>query len=285
MKKNINKRSTNNKKGRVNNKKNDKVLIILIIFLIITTLSLVIVKIINRHNLKNNDELVVELHNYFNTENLENCAGLFIYNEKIINYDNISSKNKKCLAYQKSDIKNSEDVVLSAKKGKNICKKDDMIFKTDENSNECIVKKIDKKIINNTYKKIFGKDIEDEESFRIDNYNICYLKDDFYYCGLSETYTYTIGNDSMIYRIIEKAIEKGSTIEIYDYFIKINNNICYNNYTTDKENNDCTEEYKNNSKINYKFMKKFGTEYKHVFKKSNDDTYYWISSEPITSEE
>ena len=28
-------------------------------------------------------------------------------------------------------------------------------------------------------------------------------------------------------------------------------------------------------------MKKYGTEYKHVFKKDKNDNYYWVSSEPV----
>jgi len=28
-------------------------------------------------------------------------------------------------------------------------------------------------------------------------------------------------------------------------------------------------------------MKKYGTEYKHIFKQADDGSYYWVSSEPV----
>ena len=33
--------------------------------------------------------------------------------------------------------------------------------------------------------------------------------------------------------------------------------------------------------VNDRFLKKYGQEYKHVFKKASDGSYYWVSSEPI----
>ena len=185
------------------------------------------------------------------------------------------------MAYQKAEINNVEVETVKPKKKKETCTLNGMVFRKNDETNECIISKIKKEQIDNSYKKLFGKEIEFNESFKIDNLNICYLKDDYYYCGLSETFTYTYGSESTVYRVIKKAEEKSSDIIIYDYFVKINNNKCYKNYTTADINDTCTEQYKNNKNINYKFMKKYTTEYKHVYRKLEDGTYYWISSEPI----
>lgn len=267
-----------NKKGIIIQ---DKVLIVLIVILVILSLTILIIKVASRNNLDTESELVTELHNYFNSDDLGNCEGLFTYAEDKIEYKDIDAETRLCLAYQKADIKDVETGTIEAKKNKSTCTLDDMIFRVTEDTKECSYTKIERSIIDESYKKLYGKDIEDNESFKIDNLNICYLKDDYYYCGLSETFTYTLGNESIIYRVMEKAVEKGSEIVIYDYFAKINNNTCFKAYTTTTENSNCTEEYKNQKEINYKFMKKYGTKYKHVFKQAEDETYYWVSSEPL----
>lgn len=269
------------KKKEKNNIFQDKILIILIAILVVLSLTILIIKLATRNNLDTESALVTELHNYFNSEDLGNCEGLFTYAEEKIDYNKIDAETRLCLAYQKADIKDVETGTLQAKKKKSTCTKDDMTFRVTEDTNECSYTKIKKSIIDESYKKLYGKEIENNESFKVDNLNICYLKDDYYYCGLSETFTYTLGNESMIYRVMEKAVEKSSEIIIYDYFAKINNNKCFKTYTSTTENSNCTEEYKNTKEINYKFMKKYGTKYKHVFKESEDGSYYWVSSEPL----
>ena len=259
----------------------DKVLLILIVVLIILSLTIITIKLVTINNLDTESKLVTELHNYFNSDDLSNCEGLFTYAEEKIEYDNVDAETRLCLAYQKAEIKDIETGTLKADKKKEICSKDGMVFRVDEEKKECSYTKIKKSIIDNSYKKLYGKEIENNESFKIDNLNICYLKDDYYYCGLSETFTYTLGNESVIYRVMEKAVEKGSNIIIYDYFVKLNSNTCFKNYTTTTVNSDCTKEYKSAKEIDYNFMKKYGTKYKHTFSKAEDETYYWISSEPI----
>lgn len=259
----------------------DKVLLVLIVVLIILSVVIVALKIINRNNLDTESKLVKELHNYFNSNDLGNCEGLFTYAEDKVEYEDIKAETRLCIAYQKAEIKDVETGTLKADKKKETCTKDDMVFRIDEETNECSYTKIKRSIIDESYKKLYGKDIENNESFKVDNLNICYLKDDYYYCGLSETFTYILGNESIIYRVMEKAVEKGSDIIIYDYFAKINNNTCFKAYTTNIINQNCTEEYKNQKEINYKFMEEFGTKYKHVFRQADDDTYYWVSSEPF----
>lgn len=259
----------------------DKTLIILIALLVVLALVILILKLTTINHLDTESELVTEIHNYFNSKDLASCDGLFNYSDKKTEYKDIDSELKLCIAYQKAKIKDSETETIKATKKKETCTKDGMIFRVNEDTDECTYSKIDRKIIDDSYKKLFGKEIENNESFKSDNLNICYLKDDYYYCGLSEMFTYTLGNESIIYRVMEKAVEKRSEIIIYDYFAKINDNTCYKNYTTMTINNDCTKNYKGDKDINYKFMKKYGTYYKHVFKKAENDTYYWVSSEPI----
>lgn len=262
-------------------KSNDKILSFLIIILSILTITLIVVLINRSNTLDINSKLVIDLHNYFSTEDLNNCNGLFTYAEDKVEYKDIDVENSICLAYQKTDKKKIEKEELKADKKKDKCTKDNMSFKIDNEGNKCTVNKIKKSLINDTYKKIYGKDIKDIESFRIDNQNVCYLNGDYYYCGLSETFIYTIGNESTIYRVINKAEEKSSNIIIYDFFIKINGNSCFKNYTTATINNDCTDNYSDKFKVDFKFMKKYATKYKHIYKKSNNDSYFWVSSEPI----
>jgi len=267
-----------NKKGKV---VQDKLLIVLIAILVLLSLIILIIKVASRNNLDTESELVTELHNYFNSDDLGNCEGLFTYAEDKIEYKDVNSETRICLAYQKANIEEPELITLKATKKKNTCTEDGMTIKKDAESNTCSVSKIKRNVIDESYKKLYGKDIEDNDSFRIDNLNICYLKDDYYYCGLSETFTYTLGSESIIYRVMQKAVEKGRDIVIYDYFVKINENTCFQNYTTTTVNEKCTDEYTDKKDINYNFMKKYGTEYKHIFKQADDGSYYWVSSEPV----
>ena len=75
-------------------------------------------------------------------------------------------------------------------------------------------------------------------------------------------------------------MEKSSKIVIYDYFIKINNNECYSD-VNGTLNEKCTQAYDKDTKIDIRFLKKYGTKYKHTYMKNADGTYSWISSEPI----
>lgn len=284
MKKNDKKQTSMKKNSKKVSSKKDKDLlfILLTILLAIITIVLVVIVVINIGTLDPDSDKVKELHNYFSTDDLSQCDGLFTYTDKLITYDDLENETRACLAYHKSNLKKAKEEVYKPSKKETTCKVNGMVFKVDEDTNECVVTKIDKNTIDSTYKKIYGKEIKDIESFKIDNFNICYLYEDNYYCGLSETYTYTIGSESTIYRVINKAVEKRNSIIIYDFYIKINNDNCYYTYTTNSQNEKCSEKYAKNSKINYKFMKKYGTKYKHIYNKAKDGTYYWVSSEPIT---
>ncbi len=269
------------KKEKKNYKEADKILNLIICVLVIIAIILVLVRVFNGKTLKTDDELVTELHNYFSSDDLNNCEGLFVYTEGKVEYKDIDEEVKKCLAYQKTDNKVTEEITVDGEKKKETCTYEDMVFRKDKDSNKCTITKVEAKNINETYNKIFGVNPKEEGSFKSSDFNICYVKDGYYYCGLSESFVYTIGGDSLIYRVMQKAVEKGSNIEIYDYFVKINNDKCSKTYTTSTENSECTEAYAKLKKVDYKFMEKYGTRYKHVYKKKDDNTYYWVSSELI----
>lgn len=266
-------------------KSNEKYFRLLVLILAIGIIVIGITWISNRSKFQVNDNTTKELYAYFNSDDLESCEGLFNYSDKKIDYDSIDNKTKLCVAYKNSDIKDAIQITVEKdKKGKKdkeeklTCTVDNMIFRVNDDEKECIYTKINKDVINKTYNKMYGRDIEQIDSFQLDNLHICYIKSDSVYCGLSETFTYVIGNDIDIYRVIEKTVEKSSGIEIYDYFMKVIDEKCYNYYTTNQENSECTNKLPKN--IKYNFMKKYGTLYKHTFNKNEDGTYYWVSSEP-----
>lgn len=262
-------------------KNNDKLLLVLIVILVVITIILLAVRIFVGKSIDTEDKLIVELHNYFNTENLSDCEGLFTYSDKRVDINNTSGEAMLCLAYQKADLKGAEEQTITAEKKKETCTYEDMVFRTDDNSNTCTITVIDKKVLDESYKKLYDKEIKNADNFRTDNFHICYLSGDKYYCGLSETFSYTIGSESYLYRVMERAVKKGSRIEIYDYFVKITDNICYANYTTATKNEKCTKAYTKEDDINFEFLKTYGTKYKHVFTKNSEGSYSWVSSEPI----
>ena len=267
---------------RMISKKNneDNIFRILIGILIITTIALVVVWLVEGRKNKEKNPIVDEVYNYFNIEDLTNCDGLFNYSSNLVNYDKVSLETKLCIAYHNANIKDVKNETLKVSKKSDTCKKDDMIFKANDESTECEIQIIARDLIDNSYNKLFGKKEDDIESFTIDSMHTCYLKDDNYYCGLSETFTYILGSSS-VYRVIKDYQEKGSELVIYDYFIKLNDTTCYKNYTTDDVNQKCTDKYKKNKKLNYKFMKKYGILYKHIYEKNEDGSYHWVSSEPV----
>lgn len=273
-------KSKNRKKQEAT--KVDKFLMGVLVLLILISIVLLFVRLIGGKTISSSDERVKELHDYFSTESLNNCEGLLNYTEDKIEFADISNETRLCLAYQKSDIKDYEELTYNPDKKKTICTTDDkMVFRVNEESKKCEVKKIKQNIIDDTYKKIFGKEIEKNDKFQADNLNICYLKDGYYYCGLSETFTYTLGSEALIYRVVNKAVEKSSEIIIYDYFAKIMDNQCFKAYTTTTVNQKCTDNYDKDKELDFDFLKNYGSQYKHVYKKASDGTYYWVSSELI----
>lgn len=273
-----------NKLGKLNEFIKKYSLTLLIVLLIITTILLVIVKVTLGGNIKTENKLVKSLYSYVSNDEIEKCGGLLFYNDEKVTKEKLTDDQKVCLAFIKTTTLKGEKITLNKEKSDNICTLEKgKIFATDNyEESKCSIQKYKIDEILKTSKKIFGEEITLKDSFMLDNYNICYLVDDYYYCGLSETFSFTIGNESYVYRVINKAVEKGKDeIIIYDYFLKITNDLCYPTFTSNKENKRCTEKY-NANKVNYKFVKKYGTKFKHVFKKlDNSDDYYWLSSEPV----
>lgn len=261
-------------------KKSNLGIIILVIIMILTIIIYFAISGNNKKQMKR----VEPLYNYFNTGALEICEGLFNYSNSKITENDISSETKLCLAYKQTENKNEEEINVKKDKKDTICTVDKMVFRVNDDEKECTYRKMNKSILNDTYHKIFGKDIDDSaKSFQADILNVCYIKGDNVYCGLSKTFTYTFGEDINIYRVIEKIVEKGSSVEIYDYFLKtIGENKCYSYFTSleNDQNTKCSDNLKNTKNINYKFLKNNGTLYKHVYEKDND-TFHWVSSEPI----
>ena len=164
-------------------------------------------------------------------------------------------------------------VVIIFKKGKPL------------NTNGKVVKDLYSYVGNNNLEKcgglVFYSDEEiNYDKFQLDNTTICYYDEDNYYCGLSEKYTYTIGAEPHTYRTIKSAYKKGDEIAIYDYFLRTINDDCFTSYMKDEKNETCGKALENKKEVDYKFLKKYGTRYVHIFKKSGD-SYYWVSSKNL----
>lgn len=263
-----------------NSKLIDKLYNIIIILLAIIVVVVFIYQ--NKEN-KINKELkdkYREQYTYLSNSDLHNCNGLYNYSNKKIEYDDINIESKLCSTYYKLDSNNNSNEIWKKDKKKNTCTKNNMKFRIDDNSDSCSVTISDKEEFSKIYKKIFNKDIEEKE-FKIDDLHVCYFNKNNVYCGLSETYTIILENDYDVYRVINKIEEKSSSVEIYDYFIKKDVDMCYKYYTTSDNNEKCTNKILTKKDINYNMLKKYGTLYKHIYNKNEDGTYYWVSSEPI----
>ena len=258
------------------NKKNVIISIIAIILLII------IIIFIKQRNLNTESNLVQEIYSYLGNNDLQVCNGLVNYDSKSVSYKDLSIENKICIAYSLLNEDELTTMKIDKTKKNNICSvSDDFKFATDNYEDDiCTITKVDAEKVNKQYEKMYGEKIADYAKFQYDDTTICYYYDGNYYCGLAETYTYTVGAEPHTYRSIEKAIKNKDEIIIYDYFLKIVNNECYENYIDDTKNEKCSKAYEKDNKIDYKYLKKYGTLYKHTFKK-DDKNYYWTKSEPI----
>ena len=262
--------------------KKNKVIILLSGIIVLLLVVIVVLLIKKGIPINANGKTVKELYSYVGNSDLEKCEGLVFYSDGKVNYDNLSNEAKICLAYSQVNEEDKTETKLDKNKKGNTCTlKDDFVFATDNYEDKiCTLSKTNKDLVNENYKKMFGKEIDTYDKFQLDNTTICYLDEDSYYCGLSEEYTYTIGADPHTYRVIKDTFKKNDEIIIYDYFLKVVNDECYTSYVKDSKNDKCTKALENKKNVNYKFLKKNGTKYKHVFKKDNNN-YYWVSSEKI----
>ena len=266
----------NKKKVKINN-------LILFIVLILVILAIVLYFILKGKKLDTNSTQINELYSYLGSNDLEVCNGLNIYSENEINYDKIDNNIRICNAYSLLDIDETSIVKIDKTKKNNTCSINENIkFATDNYEDDiCTITKIESEKINEQYKKMYGKEIENYEQFQLNPTTICYYDEEgYYYCGLSESFTYTIGAEPQTYRTIKKANKKDDEIIIFDYFMKVINNECFTTYDGDNKNNNCSNIFNEDTNVDYDFLKKYGTLYKHTFKESNG-SYYWVKSEPV----
>ena len=268
--------SKNKKKIKIN-------MVILVVILFVAIVGLILYFTLNGKKLDTNSTQINELYSYLGSNDLEVCNGLSIYSEKEINYDNIDNNIRICNAYSLLDIDETSIVKIDKTKKNNTCSINENIkFATDNYEDDiCTITKVESEKINEQYKKMYGKEIENYEQFQLNPTTICYYDEEgYYYCGLSESFTYTIGAEPQTYRTIKKANKKDDEIIIFDYFMKVINNECFTTYDGDNKNNNCSNIFNEDTNVDYDFLKKYGTLYKHTFKESNG-SYYWIKSEPV----
>lgn len=262
--------------------KDKKNLLIGALVVIIILLVILIFLVIKRKSLDIESELIKELYTYVGNNDLQICEGLALYDESEANYDTIKSATKICNAYSLISEDDLTVVKIDKSKKNNTCSiGENITFATDNYEDGiCTISKIESEKVNEKYQSIYGKDIENYENFQLDNTTVCNYEDGFYYCGLAENYTYSIGAEPHTFRSIAKASEDDGKVIIYDYFLKVVNDECYKSYNQDNKNNECSKNYSSNNDVDFKFLKKYGTKYKHIFQKDGDK-YHWVSSEPV----
>lgn len=269
--------------GETKKRKIDKKKIITsVIILVVLIIVLVIVFVIKSQSLDTNSDLVTEIYSYMGSNDLEVCNGLATYAEDEVNYDSIENSMRICTAYSLLELDDTSMLKIDKSQKNNTCSVGENItFATDNYADDiCTVTKISSDEVNAQYKKMYGKDIESYDQFQYNDTTVCYYEDGFYYCGLAESYTTTIGGEPHTFRSIKNATKENDQIIIYDYFLKVVNNECYTSYTGNTLNDKCSENYDEDTEVTYNFLKRYGTLYKHTYQKSGD-SYYWVSSTPI----
>lgn len=273
---------------KIDTKKSLKPLFIIIIILAI--ILTVIVVILKSNSLNKDSKLVTDIYKYVGNNDLEICSGLVNYQDGEVTFDTIDNTDKLCLAY--TLLNDSDITTLRIDEDKNnVCKLDNnFTFATDNNNDAdtCTIKRIDANLLNKEYKKIFGQDIKDYDEFLYDYKTVCkYIEEEassYYYCGNAEEFSIAVGAFPKTYRAIKDVYKNNDSIIIYDYFLKVIDDECYETFTTNTKNDSCTNEYNNktfnDSKKGYKFLKKYGTLYKHTFENNNGE-YYWVKSEVV----
>lgn len=260
-------------------KKKDKLIVSLSVIIVILVVIILVLLIKKGLPINSKNSIVTNAYQYVSNKDLEKCNGLVMYSKDKVTKDTLDNTTKICLSYALLDVK-GEEVKLDKNKKSNTCTlKDDSVFAIDNYEGDiCTVSKISKDEVHKQYKKLFGEKLKTDESFKLDNVSICYFSDDSYYCGLSEKYTYILGAEPHTYRTIKNSYKKNDKLIIYDYFVRVINDECYESFMTNDKNDKCTKQYDSKKDIDYNFMKKYGTVYKHTFQKDGD-SYYWVSSE------
>jgi len=258
-------------------------------FLLLVAIILVVVIIfflIGDKKLDIEDKEVAELYSYLGEVDIYRCGGLQVYNGKeTTTLNDLDNSLALCNAYyninDKIDTKKAQSTGKDSSKNK-VCKVgDNLTFITQENSDNCVYKTITKETLNKAYDLVYGNNIDKYiDKFAISNSEACYLEGETYICGNTGTYTYSIGTDATVYRLMNKAIKTyNERIIISDYYLRIADNVCYGSSENDNEIKECSDELKNIEKVDAKFITKYGKLYKHTFEKNSDNSYFWKKTE------
>ena len=257
--------------------------IILSVFLVLL-LTVIIAIVATSKGININDATVQNLYNKID-QNLEYCDGMFLYTDKTIKTKDLTKEQKMCLAFIHVEKDKITTKKLDLKKKKDYCVVEKSSnFLKDEDDDTCTVKSISSENLYLTYKSIFNEELTENETFKTSDESFCYFnkKENEYICGTANERTIVVGWEPTVYRYIKKATQDDDKIEIYDYFLIINSNRCYKN-NSQTENKKCSEKLEKNKKvtINNKFVRDYGTLYKHTFKKGNDNNFYYYSTTPV----
>lgn len=262
---------------------------ILIISAAVLIILLIFVVFLGEKKLNINSKKIKELHASLGEIDINKCGGLITYSDKITIESDLDIENRLCRAYYSLEEKNittkvSKDISKNESDIK-ICKigENATLSTTDEKETECSYKIIESNSLKEAYLKIYGTQMSDVNNFYISDKEICQKEGEKYYCGNAENYKLSIIPETSIYRIINKAVQKiNGDIIVYDYFLKISNNLCYPK-NNNEENKECSQEL---AKVNLSndneiiaLVKKYGAIYKHTFKEDKNKNHYWFKTE------
>ena len=228
---------------------------------------------------------ITTLYSYLGDVNINICGGLNQYTGDEVTYDSLSNNNKLCLAYYKLNnnqiVEDVSEITKTNEYDLDICEVGEGSLFVSGEDKKCHYKIISKDDLATSYEKIYGNELPHEEEFYISNNHACYLEGDEYYCGEAVTFTQSLTPESVVYRLMNKAVkELNGNIVIFDYYLKISGNKCYLSNSFDDENTECSKELENNPnlEINEDFVLKYGSLYKHTYKQDKNNNYYWFMS-------
>lgn len=231
---------------------------------------------------KINDDLVQKYYTYLGSNNLSLCDGLYVYDSVKITSNLVKNETKICNSYLNIESAKIEEIKLDLDAKKKYCTYQNLKFAADNYKEDyCTIKKFAPEDLSTIYDQIYNENLTEYTDFNIDENNVCHYVKDAYYCGLSENFVYSLVEKPQVYRAIKKTVEQDQIIYIYDLFLKVKGDKCYNNFNMAKEIDNCSKIVKKNGKIDYRILKKYGTLYRHTFKLNTETgKYYWFASQP-----
>ena len=255
-----------------------------IIGIVIIVVVILLVIFLGDKRLDLESDQVQTLYTYLGEVDVNRCGGLNAYTGEEVMYDTISNENKLCMAYYalSDDEKSSEstEVTTTNENDINLCEIGEGIrLASDEDDNTCNYTVISENDLNNAYQKIYDQESPDEESFYISSTEACFLEEGEYYCGNSETSKVTIVPEATVYRLLNSASKKmNGDIVITDYYLRVSNNKCYANNSSNDEISACSTALEGDTEVTREFVQEYGTLYEHTFKQDDNGAHYWYSS-------